>query len=1083
MSGRAPQPRLRPTGGFIFRTPVMPFATLANLGGDRPRPASDVRRDLVGLLEDPLVREAVFVASPERDAQIDAWRGAPDAPDGQGVERALVRYVSRMAGRATPFGLFSGVSTGELGATTRLEIGAAHTLRRHTRLDNDYLFAACAALASDPALRRELPFLPNSSLYRAANRYHYAEARLDGGGRSYHLVAVDPTDYLDQILARAHTGATLGELGEVLCSDPEISGEEADAYLAELVDAQILVPALAPAVTGRQPTEHVIEVLQGLPAGRAFAAVLGEAQARIRAIDATPPGAPTDPYRDIAASLAGGIPARAELARMFQVDLFRPAPAASLGPKVVAALVESVSLLATVGGSSGDDETWSKFRQAFAARYETREVPLLEVLDEETGIGFGAPASAGAAAPLLAALAFPGRAADRRVPWNRRDSHLLGLVTRAVREGALEIALSDHDLECLERPPAKLPDTFSIHCALAAESADAVDEGRFLLKVVGIDAGPGARLLGRFCHGSSEVTAIAAASIQAEQALRPEASFAEIVHLPEGRVGNILLRPVLREYEIPYLGTSGAARDRQLPVSDLMVSIAGELVVVRSRRLDRQLIPRLTSAHNYTARSLNVYRFLCALGQQYGSGVGWSWGALAEAPFLPRVRHGQLVLSRVRWLLSELDLAPLAAAARGAKAATTAAARRAIDEREQAAVAALRDRLRLPRWIVVTDADNELPVDLDNPLSVTSLVHLIKNRRSAVIHELFPAPDQLVARGPAGGFVHELVVPFARVATAEEIALRAAPPRSSDANSDRAASMRRLPPGSRWLYVKLYAGVAAIDQLLRDVVAPAVDGLRADRLIERWFFIRYGDPDWHLRLRFEGDPATLMREVLPRLQALVAPQLERGLIWRVQVDTYERELERYGGPAGIELAEQLFCADSDCVLDIVRAAEGAERADAIWRLTLRGIDRLLADLGFATGERLALLTRARDNFAAEFNVDTAFQRRLGETFRRVRADVEAVLTADAADPEHPLGPGLVAIERRSETLRPIARALHAAEAQLTSSRGELALSFVHMHVNRITSIEARSQELVLYDVLRRHYQGALARTRGSAPAS
>ena len=49
--------------------------------------------------------------------------------------------------------------------------------------------------------------------------------------------------------------------------------------------------------------------------------------------------------------------------------------------------------------------------------------------------------------------------------------------------------------------------------------------------------------------------------------------------------------------------------------------------------LGRRVIPRLTSAHNYDAGSLGVYRFLCALqGQGVAAGLAWDWGPLGRAP-------------------------------------------------------------------------------------------------------------------------------------------------------------------------------------------------------------------------------------------------------------------------------------------------------------------------------------------------------------------------------------------------------------------------------------------------------------------
>src|SRR5204862_3362406 len=127
-------------------------------------------------------------------------------------------------------------------------------------------------------------------------------------------------------------------------------------------------------------------------------------------------------------------------------------------------------------------------------------------------------------------------------------------------------------------------------------------------------SGPsGARLLGRFCHADDELRRLVRAHLAAEEAVRPDRVFAEVVHLPEGRGGNILSRPVLRGYEIPYLGRSGTPPSRQLPLSDLLVSVKDERIVLSSRRLGREVIPRLTTAHNHAGHGLGVIRFLCAL--------------------------------------------------------------------------------------------------------------------------------------------------------------------------------------------------------------------------------------------------------------------------------------------------------------------------------------------------------------------------------------------------------------------------------------------------------------------------------------
>lgn len=105
-----------------------------------------------------------------------------------------------------------------------------------------------------------------------------------------------------------------------------------------------------------------------------------------------------------------------------------------------------------------------------------------------------------------------------------------------------------------------------------------------------------------------------------------------------------------------------------------------------------------------------MYRFLCELQHQdVAAGlVAWDWGPMADAPFLPRVVSGRLVLCRAHWNVTEAEL-------------------RALDQTSDAgqfaAVQAWRAERRLSRYVALADLDNELVIDLDNVLSVAALAH------------------------------------------------------------------------------------------------------------------------------------------------------------------------------------------------------------------------------------------------------------------------------------------------------------------------------------------------------------------------
>ncbi|HEY2692505.1 MAG TPA: lantibiotic dehydratase family protein, partial [Streptosporangiaceae bacterium] len=568
MSGRgAPGPVAAPSGFFVLRTPLLPFAEVTAWGDGLQAPAAagdpdvlgqavaadraQLRRRLEDIVTTPEFRDALFVASPHLAAAVDPWRKEPDSDKGRATERSLVSYVLRAAARPTPFGLFAGCTTGLIGERTclRLEGGAGY--RRSTRLDMDYLWALAEAVERDPALRGELDWRPNSSLYQVGDRLLFAEASQSRSGRSYRLVAVGATPYLMQTLARARDGARLGTLAAALVDD-DITRADADEYIAELAGSQVLVADVRPQLTGAPPTDTFVAALGRHEFTAGFARRIEEAADCLAAIDADGIGVPAERYQ-AAAAILDGLPVSPEPSRFVQVDLMKPGREVTLGADVISELLRGVEILHALTRYRRH-EGLRQFREHFTQRYETREVPLAQALDEENGIGFERSASPAAeAAPLLAGLPL-GHAQDQSVPWTRRDTFLLGKLTRALATGSGEITVEAAEAAAVRAsdiPP--LPDAFEVLAAVVADAGKATGHDDLQVVLHSASGPPGARLLGRFCHADDQLRQLVRAHLAAEEAVHPERVFAEVVHLPEGRVGNILSRPVLRGYEIPYL--------------------------------------------------------------------------------------------------------------------------------------------------------------------------------------------------------------------------------------------------------------------------------------------------------------------------------------------------------------------------------------------------------------------------------------------------------------------------------------------------------------------------------------------------
>jgi lantibiotic biosynthesis protein len=1047
----------QPSGFFVLRTPLLPLLEWLDwskgLKSVADYSALIVDRNLLRLrlyefLERTEIKESLFLATPQLYNLLKFWYNDPDSPKGQRIERSLTRYFARMAARSTPFGLFAGGSCGILGAKTNLSFSNRSEATRYTHLDSEYLSLLVEKLRENEQLQKELVYRPNTSLYKAFGRFRYVkENRSDNKNRSYHLVAVENTKYLTQVIENARDGVFIRDLVGGLVSETVNFGQ-ASLYISNLIKEQIIVPDLQLVLTGIESAKQLANKLRLYERTKSIAKILSDVCSDMELLDNNGIGNSPQKYYSIAKKLEK-LSVPVEISRLFQVDLVKNSPDAMLGTQIIDEIQTAIRMFHRLARDQMP-ESLRRFIEQFTLRYEQQSVPLLEALDEESGIGFDAGEDPN---PLIKDFQFPIQNNQNQVV-DPLHFFMLNKLVEVWQNGKTELVLAENELEQFtEKKSATLPDAFTVNITLAARNLEALNQGDFQI-VWHSSSGPsGARLFGRFCHVDAKLEQNVRSHLRAEEAQQPDAVFAEIVHLPTGRMGNILSRPILRDYEIVYLGGGGAANEKQIPVNDLLVSVRNKRVELYSKKLGRQIIPRLTSAHNYWELGLGVYRFLCLLqNQEAVNSLAWDWGLLSNASFLPRLRIGKIILSLAKWNVTKQELEEL---------------KDTENKKLFLAVQKWRQVRKLPRLVNLADGDNVLSIDFDNILSVESFVHLVKNRKAIVLSEFFPTPELLCVESPEGMFTHEIAIPFVKQCSQP----KNAPTRFPTSVKTEDCS---FPPGSKWLYTKLYTGKSISDQLLIDVIPDLIKELKRQKIIEQWFFVRYEDPDWHLRLRLSGNSSRLRNEAQPLIEKRLRKWIKQNIVRRIQYDTYEREIERYGGLLGIELSEQFFHADSDAVLGIIgMLAPGDAGLDERWRLTCAGIDLLLNDFGLSLFKKHELMSKIRDSFAEEHAIDKAFRIMLGEKYRKESTNLAELLKYPK---QHSLSLGLEILHCRSIKIAPIIKKLQisANKGKILTPTEEIITNYLHMYANRLLRASQRQQELVIYDLLTRHYGSLLA---------
>jgi len=987
-------------------------------------------------LHDARFMEGIYLASPALHEECEKWRHGTltDARKVTRLRSALTRYYVRARSRCTPFGLFAGCAVAAWGPASQVTVAAA-AAARHTRLDMHYLCALAQQLAAHPAVRPHLRYWPNTSLYQLDEEIRFVEHHYADGRRVHQLSAVQATPYLRQLLAATQAGATYPALVALL---EEVASEpgEAAQFVEELIEAQVVVHELEPTVTGQEFFAHMQAVLTRIgeqaPEIAAIAARLTDVRQQLAALDQNSVN-PAASYGRIVAMLAPlGVPP--EAGKLFQVDAVPGlGAAATLATAWQHDLLAAVEALACLAPPPAQPRL-AAFRERFQARYETQEVPLLEALDNESGISYTEYGRSSYSPLVHDLVTTPGAPPTSSSSRTKAQQLLHEKLREAERTQQYSVALTPADLPPAPAAGPPLPPSLAILFRI-------IDGHRLLIESVG--GSSAVNLLGRFAHADPAIAGIITQVAAHEQAHNPAVAFAEICHLPVSRAGNLLQRPCFRALEIPYLAQSALPAEGQVLVQDLLLSVRHGELWLRSRKTGQRIVPRLGTAHNFTHEALPVYQFLCDLqtqGLQAQLSFGWEAGP-GNTTFLPRLTYRNVVLAPACWQLTAADVAPLLAGPAAPEALWRAFCQ----------------QWRLPRYFTLADGDNELLVDTENPLLVATWLDTIRQRPVVQLKEfLFDAAASPVREAAGRPHLPQVLALLLRQQPCYP-GLPACPAPLAPEPVQREFSL-----GSEWLYYKLYCGQKVANRVLLAVVQPLTQELLAQGLIDNWFFIRYADPDNHLRLRLHLSAPAHLGAVMQLAAAHVQPYCTSAAVWKVQTDTYRRELERYCPPA-IGLAEQLFGYQSTAYVAWLAAEPHAEDD---WLFGLAAMAELLHAFGYALPQKIALLAELRDAFGREFGLDKKLKLQLDAKYRQARPAMQQVLRHAASGP--PPAP-LQALASQLDAL--------AAKGQLTVSKDHLLGAYLHMLLNRILPAEARLHELVLYDFLGRHYQSQLALQR------
>ena len=390
------------------------------------------------------------------------------------------------------------------------------------------------------------------------------------------------------------------------------------------------------------------------------------------------------------------------------------------------------------------NENLANFKKSFYNRYEEEEVKLSLALDPEIGIGYAQTNELSDSNPLIDDIILP-TVPDKlnKIELDGFQQFLLDKILKSGEDDSNIIEIQDNDLDDFPLNWDDLPDTLYVILELLHL------DSKEMIKIIGAGGSSAASLLSRFGHGNKDIDGLTEQIIKKEEELHEDKILAEITHLPESRVGNILMRSAIRKYEIPYLARSLKKPNFQLPISDLMISIKGYgKIKIRSIKHNKEVIPKLTNAHNYHKNSLPTYHFLSDLQtQDKRNSLGISIERMLDKfNYVPRIVYKKIILQEATWTFDTSDI----------KSILTV-----FDNEKLFNVEVLKflEVYNLPSEVKLIEGDNHLYVNFGNITSSRLLFRTVKNHTSFKLTE-FLYNESSIVKGENGNYTNQIILPF-----------------------------------------------------------------------------------------------------------------------------------------------------------------------------------------------------------------------------------------------------------------------------------------------------------------------------------
>lgn len=775
------------------------------------------------------------------------------------IKQSLLKYIIRSCTRTTPFGIFAGVTTlsdkdNKKKRLIRIDLSVLNKIVESVTKDYDFI----------PFIHYQL----NNTMYSVENEYRY----IDVEKNNQYKVKISSIEK-NQILKKIDSTFRQDyfNFNDLYCLfKKDFEYLELFDFYKELIDSNFLVCKLEISQTQSHDFFPITNLLSNPsvnsnPKSKKLLYLINQINNYIHKISNLPLGNFAKEDIDYLYKLLNENNLLIGDEPLFHVDLlFSDNQIENIEPKSIKNCLHYTRIVDLItNNNSPSNKELERFKLLFTEKYQNQVVLLSEVLDPDIGIGF----------PTKDSIGHNIGSFNKIETGNSKNNFSDWLWDKIESQSDFsEINIKDEDLVNLENIKNKSTEKASPVQFMILKP---IDDGKIILENFS-NSNP-ISILSRFSYLSPYIKSICEEINDFEASHDDNCIYADIIWSPTPKIANICRHETNFEFEIPIFYPSSKSTDNQILLSDILISVEYDTIVLFSKKHEKRIMPRLSNAYNFYESTNTFYQFLCYLQYQNQK----SYAIIPsfkdnKRRFFPRITYKNIIIFSAHWVIHEADVKNI------------------FHNSNSTEIPHYFKKWSFPQFVTLVNGDNELLLDTTNSTCIEILCDELKKYKFATLKEWLYKPSN-----QEDSKIKQYIIPLKnKIAKQNEI--KYIKPQKAE---------RNFFPGDDWIYFKIYCSSIFSDRILKSLYDNALKSLEKESKISLFFFIRYLDPHYHIRLRLKINSKIHLTEIIEKINNALKKFVKNKIIWKIKIDTYEREIEKYT-TKNMEDSESIFHLDS-----------------------------------------------------------------------------------------------------------------------------------------------------------------------------